>query len=195
MNSIGKIFLRGLGFVVPVSITLYLIYTIVMTSERAIGGAIKSMVPQEWYLPGFGLIIAIALVFVIGLLVHIPVFKLLVPLTDWLFDRMPLVRSVYSILKDFGDFISTTNDSENKGRPVLVDIAPGKQIIGLLTNDNLGHIKQVPEGSVIVYLPMSYQIGGYSIIMSKDKLTELDKSMEEAMSFVVTAGIRSKANK
>lgn len=191
MNSIGKIFLRGLGFVIPVSITLYLIYTIAITSEQAIGGAIRNVLPYEWYWPGLGLVIAIALVFVIGLLVRIPGVKLLVPLTDWLFNRMPIVRSVYSILKDFIDFMSA--DSEHTGRPVLVEIAPEKLVIGVLTNENLDNINQIPKDSVMVYLPMSYQIGGYSIIIPKDQITELDMPMEEAMSFVVTAGIKRKS--
>ena len=75
---------------------------------------------------------------------------------------------------------------------VLVEF-PGQafSLVGFVTTESVEYLK-LPEklkGKVAVYLPMSYQIGGYTIYVSPDHLTPLDLSFEEAMRTVITAGV------
>ena len=85
------------------------------------------------------------------------------------------------------DFLAATRRGEQPRRPVWVTVADGIRMVGLVTDPNL------EEGCVLVYLPMSYQLGGYMLAVNKDQLTELDMTVENALRFVMTAGIQRTA--
>lgn len=190
MNRFGTAFLRGLGIVLPVGVTIYVVFALGYAAERAVGSFIRVVIPDAWYWPGVGLIVAIGLIFAVGLMVRLPGMGLMVYLTEWLFERLPVIRSLYSMLKDVVEFMSASKESGGS-QPVLVTIAPGTQLIGMVTNSNPSELG-VDDDKILVYMPMSYQIGGYSVVVSKDSVTNLDMSFEDAMSYVVTAGVRSK---
>lgn len=192
LNSAARIFLRGLGIVVPVSLTLYLIYAVIMASERSVGGVIEALLPAGWYWPGVGTLVMIALIFLIGVLTRVPLVNLMFRVTNWLLERIPVVRTIYSTSKDFIGFLSSSPEDDGSKKAVLVTINEGTDLIGFVTNttpeETLG---ENLKDKVIVYFPMSYQIGGYSALIERERITDLDVSMEDAMSFILTAGIRS----
>ena len=189
-NHLGAAFLRGLGIVLPIALTLWLVYSLALAAENAVGGLLQQVIPSSWYWPGVGLLLSVGLIFAVGLLSRIPGMGLMVWLTQWLFERVPVIRSVYTMLRDMIDFMSASGDSGG-GQPVLVTVADNIRAVGMITNSNPAELG-VGGDSVLVYLPMSYQIGGYSIVVPRDRVTELDISFEDAMSYVVTAGIRQK---
>lgn len=192
LNHIGKVFLRGLGVVVPLSLTLYIAYAVVMASEKAVGGVIAAMLPQGWYWPGVGTLVALGLVFVIGVLTRVPLVNVLFRFTSWALEKLPVVRTIYSTTKDFINFISSSpGDGEDK-KAVLVKWADGADVLGFVTNANPAEmLGDDLDDRVMVYFPMSYQVGGYSVLIERERITEIDVTMEDAMSFILTAGIRS----
>ena len=194
MKIIGATFLRGLVVMLPIVLTVYVFYLLATTSENLMGEFLRLVVPASWYWPGFGLLVSLLFIFAVGFVVSLPGLKLLVVFTDWLFSSVPLVRSVYSTLKDFADFLSAAERSEEDGKPVLVEVGAGVQLVGMITSSDTSPLGE-HDDHVLVYLPMSYQIGGYTVLISKDKLQPVDMSLEDAMSYVVTAGVRKSVNK
>jgi uncharacterized membrane protein len=192
LNDVGRVFLRGLGVVVPLSLTLYIAYAVIMASERAVGGMISALLPQGWYCPGVGTLVALVLVFVIGVLTRVPLVNVLFRFTSWVLEKLPVVRTIYSTTKDFMNFISSSpGDGEDK-KAVLVKLAEGADVIGFVTNaDPAQMLGNDLNDRVMVYFPMSYQVGGYSVLVERERITEIDVTMEDAMSFILTAGIRS----
>ena len=91
---------------------------------------------------------------------------------------------------DFFDFFSR-NRSDDAARVVSVDVGGGALLIGFVTDDTPRaiNVSGSSEDRIAVYLPMSYQIGGYTLLVTRDKVTELDLGVEEAMRMVLTAGI------
>ena len=71
------------------------------------------------------------------------------------------------------------------------------EYIGFITQDDMTRLPKDfrSEDKVLVYLPMSYMVGGRTVFVSRDKLRYLDMGMDEAMRFVLTAGISSKKDK
>lgn len=186
MHQFGKTFLLGLATVLPVALTLYLVYVLGLGAERFMGDTLKLLLPGKYYWPGMGLLLAVGVITLIGILVRIPGLGLLVRLSDAIMTRIPLVKTVYSTIRDFMDLLSVTRGGKKIGRPVSVKLWDEIELIGLETDPN------VDDEHALVYLPMSYQVGGYTLMLSKTRLRYLDMSIEDALRYVITAGIQKK---
>ncbi len=193
MKMIGKIFITGLLTVLPVLATLYLIVWFFAGAERLIGAQLRWLIPDERYLAGMGIVVALVAVLLIGILMHVWLFRELFNRAERVLLRIPLVRSIYAALRDLFGLFAQHGD-ELPMQVVSVEL-PGSnmRLLGFVTRtdfsnlpDGIGH-----DGEVAVYLPMSYTIGGYTVFLPRTSTTLIDMSREEAMKFVVTAGIRS----
>jgi uncharacterized membrane protein len=185
--------LTGLVTILPVVLTLYLLYWLAVTAESVLGGMIKLVLPESVYWPGMGLIAGLLVVFVSGVLMHAYVVQRIFARVEQLFYHMPLIKSVYGAIRDFFNYFSPTSKKEFE-QVVAVSIgSTGMQAIGFVTQ---AIPEQLPEGlrekdKILVYMPMSYMIGGYAVLMPRSAVRPLDMSMEEAMRFILTAGVTS----
>ena len=196
MRQLGRSFLRGLAAVLPVAVTLYLVYVLAVGAERLMGGMLKLVVPTGVYWPGMGLLLALVAITAIGVVVRLPWMALLMRLADAIMSRIPLVKVVYSTVRDFTDFVTRMREHGDVGRPVRVRLWDDVEAIGLITDSepSLGPADGASERA-LVYLPMSYQIGGYTLSLHKDRLQPIEMSMEQALRYVVTAGIQKGAGR
>lgn len=191
LRSFSKIFFTGLAAILPIVVTVSLLWWLGSSAERMLGKLFRLFIPDAWYLPGMGLLLGVALTFLAGLLAHAILFRRVFLWWDSLFNRIPLVKTVYGAAQDFMQFVSR-EDSAQFNRVVLVEFdAPKAKLIGFVTRENFEGLPQAlgEDGQVAVYFPMSYQIGGYTLFLPKSRLKPLDISMEDAMRFVVTAGL------
>jgi uncharacterized membrane protein len=189
--------LTGLITILPVMLTLYLIYWFVVSTEKALGGVIKFILPDVLYWPGMGFVAALVLVFVIGMLMQLYVVKALFNKIEDLLYHMPLIKSVYGAIRDFFQYFSPSRQTEFQ-QVVAVDMGNDMELIGFITLDSSASLplaEDEQQEKVLVYLPMSYNIGGYPIMMPKSRLRPIDMSMEQAMRFVLTAGVASNNDK
>ena len=179
--------------ILPVVLTLYLLYWLAVSAESVLGNMIQLMLPKSMYWPGMGLIAGLIAVFVVGLLMHAYVVQRLFSKVEQLLYHMPLIKSVYRAIRDFFDYFSPTSKKEFE-QVVAVSIGnTGMQVIGFVTQANP---EQLPEelreqDNILVYMPLSYMIGGYAVLMPRSAVRPLDMSMEEAMRFTLTAGVTS----
>jgi uncharacterized membrane protein len=191
VNSLVKLFLKGLAVVIPVVVTVAILWWMAAGSERLLGGLLSRVLPQGWYVPGLGLIAAIVLIVIVGILSHILIFQKLIELWEGIFRRLPLVKTIYTAIKDFMAYFSQ-GDQERFSKVVMVKI-PGHsfQVLGFVTRENFDDIPINPEAEdpVAVYMPMSYQIGGYTLYLSRSCLTPVDMRFEEAMRLAITGGV------
>ena len=191
MKFISRNILAGLVTILPVVLTLYLLYWFAVTAETALGGMIRWFLPATSYWPGMGLIVGLLVVFLLGLLMHAYVFQRMFASGERLLYRMPLIKTVYRAIRDFFDYFSPASKKEFE-QVVAVNIGDtGMQVIGFVTQ---ALPERLPEGfrdddSILVYLPLSYMIGGYAVLMPRSAVRPLDMNMEEAMRFTLTAGV------
>jgi len=194
LKSISRTFLTGLITILPVILTLYLLYWLVVSMEAVLGNLIHLVLPESFYWPGMGVVAGLMVVFVVGLLMHAYVVRWLFAKGEALFYHLPLINSVYRAMRDFFDFISPTTKKEFE-QVVAVSIGDnGMQVIGFVTQ---AVTERLPEGlrgedKLLVYLPLSYMIGGYTVLLPRSAVRPLDMSMEEAMRFTLTAGVTGK---
>jgi uncharacterized membrane protein len=193
MKSMGRIFLTGMLTVLPVLATVYFTLWTVTTVERFVGKQLSWLVPDEYYRTGMGLALAIVVIFLIGLMMHALLFRRLFAMAERLLLEIPLVRSIYAALRDlFGLF---AEHQEARALQVVSVELPGAgmRLLGFVTRRDFADLPAGVGGQdeIAVYLPMSYQIGGYTVFLPRERATPVDMSREEAMKFVLTAGLKS----
>jgi uncharacterized membrane protein len=196
MNALGKLFLKGLAVVIPVTLTLAILWWMARGAEQFLGGLLMRVLPEGWYIPGMGVISAVAMTILIGLLTHVILFQKLFAIGDAILHRLPLVKTIYSALKDFIDYLSP--DSKVAMSKVVLVRIPGQDFeqLGFVTREDFSRLpmKLSVEEPIAVYLPMSYQIGGYTLFLPRECLTPVDMSFEEGMKLVLTGAVsREKA--
>ncbi len=192
MKSIGRIFLTGMLTVLPVLATIFLVVWLVTGAERFVGKQMMWLIPDEYYRTGMGLVIALAVIFLVGLLMHAVIFRRLFGWAERLLLEVPFVRSVYGALKDmFGLF---AGHEEEQVLQVVSVTLPGTNMraLGFVTRREFAGLPEGVggEGEIAVYLPMSYQIGGYTLFVPRDEARPVEMTREEAMTFVLTAGLK-----
>jgi uncharacterized membrane protein len=188
--------MKGLGAVLPVGITLYLIWWLGVTVERVVRPLILLWLPEHLYWPGMGLLVGLGLLFCIGVLVNAWLVRHLLRLGEAWIERIPLVKSVHGALRDFIQFFSAANQREDLQQVVLVQFDEIR-LLGFITAEDLGDLSASlgDEEMVGVYFPMSYQIGGYTAYLPRSRLQPLDMPVEDAMRRVLTAGLSSARSK
>ena len=190
MRHFGSIFLKGLLAVLPAVVTLYLIYWLIVTAERALGAIVRVFIPDAWYLPGMGVVLAVAGIFAIGVLLNV---YLLRRLWDWgerVLLRLPVIRTIYGAVQDLTGFVSR---AEEFGDQVVKVPLPGSEyrVLGVVTRRVWDGVARGLGGddTIAVYTPMSYQVGGYTLLVPASVVEPVDMSVEDAMRFAVTAGM------
>ena len=197
MKRISKTFLTGLVAILPIIATFYVLFWLAVTAESLLGNGIRFVLPQNYYWPGMGVVAGVVIVFIMGLLLHAWMVRKVFEWGEGLFYRIPFIKSVYGAFRDFVNFISESGKEGGEGRQVvMVKLGEtGMEIMGLITRRDF---KDLPAGigtqeHVAVYVPMSYQIGGHTVIVPRSSIRPVDTSMEQAMRFVLTAGMMTKS--
>ena len=190
MRHLTGTFLRGLLAVLPAVVTIWIVVWLAMATERLLRNVFLLMLPEKYYVPGLGFALGVVLIYAVGLLVQVIIVNRLWEAILRLFESIPLVKTVYSALSDFVAFF--TRRPDDASAVVGVDLLDnGTHMIGFVTGPNPFPLQRdEADPQVSVYLPLSYQIGGYTVVIPRSKLIELDIGVEEAMRLVLTAGIQ-----
>lgn len=196
MKEITRIFFTGLAVIFPVAVTIYLLIWVAILIERALDSVLRFVLPQAIYLPGLGIALGLVLVFIVGLTMRTWVARNALAQTEKLMYRLPLVKSIYGMLRDFSNFM-TRPRQQGLQQVVMVKVGgTDLRFMGFVTRKDFTGLP--PElggaGTIAVYLPMSYQIGGYTALVPRDCVQPLDMSLEEGMRFVLTAGLSISTN-
>ena len=119
LKSISKTFLTGLITILPVVLTLYFLYWLVVSAETALGGLIRLVLPENLYWLGMGSIAGLLGVFLVRLLMHAYVVQRLFAWSEQILYRVPVIKSVYRAIRDFFNYISlrTKRRSSSKSYP------------------------------------------------------------------------------
>ena len=194
MKTIVKVLLRGLAVVLPVIITIAVLAWVGSYAESILGDLIARAL-KEHYVPGMGIVAGLALVLVVGILMSFWVFEALFKWMERQLARVPLIRTLYSSIKDLMQFFP----GGQKGGPgfkqvVLANVA-GVHLIGMVTREDFSDLPTPLQrrDEVLVWLPLSYQIGGFTVWMPRSAVTPIDLTIAEAMRFSMTAGITTQA--
>jgi uncharacterized membrane protein len=196
MKSLGRIFLTGVLTVLPVLATAYLLIWLFTTAESFLGKPLRWLVPEGYYRGGMGLLVGIVVIFVVGVLMRAYIVRRVFAFSERILLEIPLIKTIYAALRDFFGMFAAQSDRE--ALQVVTVTLPGSnmRLMGFVTRDEFSDVPEgiAEQGDVAVYLPMSYQVGGYTVFMPRSQLSPIQMPREQAMRFVLTAGLKSKSN-
>ncbi|OYX19518.1 MAG: hypothetical protein B7Z16_07615 [Algoriphagus sp. 32-45-6] len=171
-------FFRGLLFLTPLAITVYVIYQIFLFLDN--------LIPVP--IPGIGILMVLGLITFVGYLASLFFTK---PLFDW-FERgvfkIPLVNLLYTSIKDLmGAFVG---EKKKFSSPVIVEISDSLSRLGFITQEDMSVIEE-PE-LVAVYFPHSYNVSGNVFLVKREKIKPLKGvKSSDVMKFMVSGGVSS----
>jgi uncharacterized membrane protein len=196
MKAVTSTFLKGLFTLLPLMLSLYAMAWFLRLSENFARSGLFFFWPDSLYIPGMGLVLMVIIIFVFGIVVDRPFTRWAMRGLENMLSHLPLVKTVYLAIKDFTEFLKP---SKAKANQVVVVKLPGDSVefVGLMTRDNL---KDLPDGisknnRVAVYIPISYQLGGYTVFVPRSFVTPIDMGVEDAMRSIVTAWLPGGAQK
>ncbi len=197
MTRLGKIFLQGLAAVLPLTLTIYILWWLGSSAEKIFGPLIRRMLPLDAYVPGLGVALGLGLVFVVGFVLRAWWVRALWSGLEHLLEHIPLVKTIYGSVKDLMTFFASGEGKQKLDQVVMVRFGdPPVQLMGLVTSEDAKQItgRDSDSSQVAVYLPMSYQIGGFMILVPRDAIEPIDLGVEDALRTLVTAGLSKSAS-
>lgn len=197
MNKIQKIFVSGLISFLPLAVTIYIVYAGVSIVENLLGTFLRRILPDHVYIPGFGFLTTLILIFLLGLLLNNFVTAGLLHKLQEKLTEVPLIKVVYSPLRDLMNLFSKGRGSDSLQKVVLVKFDSSKELLGLVTRENFKDLDQnlkISDEKIAVYIPMSYGLGGYTMLINKSQVTPVNIPVEKAMSLALTAWIKTDSN-
>jgi uncharacterized membrane protein len=195
MHSLRKWLLAGLLVVVPVAITIWVLQWIIGTLDQTL-----LILPEGWRpktvlgydVPGFGVVLTLGILLLIGAVTSNFVGRKLVSLGDRIVHRIPVVRSIYSSVKQVSDTLFS--ESGNAFRTAVLVQWPRVDVwtIGFVTGTPGGDVVNHLHGDeyLSVYVPTTPNpTGGYFVMLRKSDCIELRMSVDDALKYVVSMGV------
>lgn len=193
MAKLNKIFLTGLITLLPVAITIYIIYSAVIILESLLGNLLRSLLPENAYVPGLGLLLTLLLIFLFGLTLNSYLTARFWTHLEKRFLEVPFIKTIYSPLRDVMNLFSKKEDKGMKSVVLVQPMPGGPKVIGVVTRDTFHDLAAGADfhNKVAVYVPFSYALGGMTILVEKDSVQEVDIPIEKAMSLAITAWVKT----
>lgn len=190
MQSFNRIFFRGLITLMPIAITIYIVYSAIVILENLLGSLLRRLLPD--YIPGLGLLLTLVLIFSFGLLLNNFIAGRILASLEKKLTQVPFIQAIYSPLRDL---MNLFNKKDNGLKSVvLVKMGEsGAMAMGLITRENFRDIglSEQTSDKVAVYFPLSYGLGGFTFLVPKNSITKIDLPIEKAMSLAITGWVKA----
>ncbi|WP_374669761.1 DUF502 domain-containing protein [Ramlibacter sp.] len=195
MHALRKWLLAGLLVVVPVAITVSVLQWVIGLLDQTL-----QILPAHWHpdkllgihIPGFGVLLTLAILLVVGAAASNIIGRKLVALGDAIVHRIPVVRSIYSSVKQVSDTLFSESGNAFRTAVLIEWPRQGTWTIAFVTGAPGGELKDALHDSdyVSVYVPTTPNpTSGYFMMLRKTDCVELKMSVDEALKYVVSMGV------
>ncbi len=185
----------GILVTAPVAITFYLAYKLILWVDVFVNRMLPPQYKFDNYMPmtipGVGLVVLILFLMLVGMFAAGFLGRFFIRLGEWFVAKMPLVSSVYSLLKQIFETVFSSKTQAFKKVVMLEYPRKGIWILGLVSADLKGEVEEkLPEEMVNVFIPTTPNpTSGFLIFVPKKDVIEMDMSVEEAIKFIVSGGL------
>ena len=194
MAALKKYIIAGLLVWLPFAATVVIVKLVIDLLDKTI-----LLLPPEWHpvallgfsIPGFGIILALSILLLTGMFAANLFGRRFVEIWERILNKIPLVRSIYSSIKQISNTIFDPSGKSFRKVVMLQYPRKGLWSIGFLTNDNVGdEMSAVDDRLVAVFIPTTPNpTSGFIIMTRNDEITELDMSVEEGFKFIISMGV------
>ena len=196
-KNVTSRFLKGLLALLPLFISVYVILWIFGVAERMTSKVLLVFWPEFLYIPGMGAIVGVLFIYFFGLLIENSAMQKIFNLIEGPFQIVPVVRTVYTAIKDFTQYFTPSDKKQNQSVVIVKMPDSPIEMVGLMTRDNLQGMPDgfTKEDRVAVYFPMSYQLGGFTVFIPREWVRPTNMKVEVAIRSALTAWLPASAVK
>ena len=193
MKIILRSFVNGVLTILPIILVIYVVYKAFMFLDSILGNVLRPYM-QEDYIPGIGLLTTIILITLLGWMSTKFFTGTVIRLIDKLLEKIPFVKTIYSVIKD--TFQSFLGEKKSFSKVALITI-PGTDMksIGFITTEDLEDFHNPLKDYVAVYIQQTFQVAGFTLLIPKDQVEIIDVKPEEAMKFILSGGMTTSTKK
>ena len=188
-SKIPQYFLQGLLILAPSAVTVYILVTAFIWLDELIPIEIHTddRPGRPFIIPGLGFLIIVSGVLLVGYLSNFFVLNRLISATDHILERIPGVKIIYKLIKDFSEAVA--GKKRKFKSPVLVSIyQPDVFQVGFITNEQLDQFDM--SEFISVYIPSSYAIAGTLFLVKRERVRLLSNlPPADAMKFAISGGV------
>ena len=194
MAAFRKWLLSGLLVIAPVAITVWVLEWIISTLDKTL-----LILPSDWHpdkligfhIPGFGVLLALTILLVAGATASNFFGRKLVDWWNALLHRIPVVRSIYSGVKQVSDTLFSENGNAFRKAVLIQWPREGAWTIAFVTGAPGGDAINYLQGDYLsVYVPTTPNpTGGYFVMLKSSDCIELRMSVDEALKYIVSMGV------
>lgn len=194
MAALRKWLFAGLLVVLPVAITVWVVQWIVGTLDQTL-----LILPVAWHpdrvfgihIPGLGVVLALGILLLVGAVTSNFIGRRLLSWSDRLMNRIPVVRSIYSGVKQVSDTLFSESGNAFRTAVLVQWPRPDVWTIGFVTGTPGGDVaNHLPGEYLSVYVPTTPNpTGGYFVMLRKSDCIELRMSVDEALRYVISMGV------
>lgn len=192
MKKLSRDLLTGLSLLLPLVLSVQLLVWLLMTVEAWLKPVWELVLPQQWYLPGLALLSFLAIATVLGISFRVKMIRPLWRLGNKLLNRIPVLNYVYNTIRDFFDLLEGKKFGDEAVVWVTLPDTPYR-LIGVVTkygdDDDSRMAEMMDDNEVAVYLPMSYQMGGYMVVLPRESVERVDMEPADALRLIMSAGL------
>jgi uncharacterized membrane protein len=188
---VKKYFITGLLIWIPFGITIWVINLVVTTMDSLLPAALE---PRGWLgidVPGLGVVLAVAVVFVTGLLTANIIGQRLVALWEAMLARIPFFKSIYISVKQVSDTLFSSSGQAFRKALLVQYPRSGSWTIAFQTGTPGGDVANHLRGEYVsVYVPTTPNpTSGFFLMMPRTEVVELDMTVDEALKYVISMGV------
>jgi uncharacterized membrane protein len=188
LQSIRNTFLAGLIVFIPLVATVYVLWFGFDFLDSLLRPVLKRVLGV--YLPGFGLVATLLLIFALGALARLTLGKRVVAALEQAIMRIPLVKTVYATVKHASEALIDNKASGFKGVVLVEYPRRGCYVIGFTTGANIEEVQEkIKEKVINVFIPTAPNpTSGMVIIVPEDEVIPLKMTVEEGLKLIVSGG-------
>lgn len=203
-----KYFVTGLLILVPLAITLWVLNLVIGTMDQSLlllperwrpERLILMILPEGWrpenpqgfHIPGLGTILTLLIIFLTGLMTRNFVGNYVVAVWEGLLQRIPVVNSLYSSVKQVSDTLFSSSGNAFRKAVLVPYPRQGSWTIAFLTGVPGGDVRNHLQGDYVsVYVPTTPNpTSGFFLMMPREDVVELDMSVDAALKYIVSMGL------
>ncbi len=193
---IKNYFLTGLLVILPIFVTVYVIWFLIRVMDVVLKYIPPKYLPETYLpfqIPGLGLILVIILIFAVGLLTRNLAGRRVVHIWENMVDRIPLVRIIYSGVKQLLEAFFIQKNQAFKRVALLEYPRRGAYVIGFITGESRGEVQSKTNKNMMnVFVPTTPNpTSGFYILIPEDELIVLNMTVEDAFKLIISGGIFS----
>jgi uncharacterized membrane protein len=193
-GAFKKYLITGLLIWIPLIITLWVLKVIFDTLDASLLLLPESFQTEHWlgvHIPGLGAILTIVVIFLTGVLATNFVGAQLVEFWHDVLQRIPVVNSIYSSVKQISDTLFSSSGEAFRKALLVQWPHPGMWTIAFLTGTPGGGVERhVPADCIAVYVPTTPNpTGGYFVIVRRADVIELEMSVDQALKYIISMGV------